>query len=237
VGRPARLVLLRHGESVWNHEQRFTGWADVGLTAGGQAQMRAAAAALHAAGVALEVAFSSTLRRCTESQQILLEALATPGLEQHFDWRLNERHYGGLTGRSKPEAEREFGAAEVLRWRRGYDAVPPPLDEVSARHLGALQTDGMPLSESLEQTVARVTQVWVERLLPALRAGRTAAVVGHGNSLRALVKVIENLEPEAVVGLEINNAEPWIYGFDDTATQTVSRQILAGSMATRSQIL
>ncbi|WP_326539666.1 2,3-bisphosphoglycerate-dependent phosphoglycerate mutase [Pseudorhodoferax sp.] len=237
-----QLVLVRHGESEWNRTQRFTGWADVGLTAAGQAQMRAAAVALRQAGIGIDAAFCSVLRRCTASQWILLDTLERTWVPQLADWRLNERHYGGLTGRSKAQAEREHGLAAVQRWRRSYDAVPPPMD---ARATACVPIDGryaglaaaqIPAGESLQQTVARVDQVWRQRIAPMLATHATVAVVGHGNSLRALMKTVECLSDDAIASVEVANAEPVVYAFDAAGRLLCKRRLQAGS-ARPSEIL
>jgi 2,3-bisphosphoglycerate-dependent phosphoglycerate mutase len=216
----ANLILLRHGESAWNHEQRFTGWADVGLTPAGEAQVLQAAQALRAAGLGFDVAYTSVLQRCTRSQQLLLEALGCAGLPQQFDWRLNERHYGALTGRARAEAVAEFGLEAVQAWRRGYEARPAPADAAAAAHIpldaryAPLRPDQLPQAESLADTVERVGAVWRERLLPELRAGRRVLVTGHGNGLRALILLIEGLSGQDVVALEVGNSAPLAYHLD-----------------------
>lgn len=216
----ANLILLRHGESAWNREQRFTGWADVGLTPEGEAQVLQAAEALRTAGLGFDVAYTSVLRRCTHSQQLLLDALGCAGVPQHFDWRLNERHYGALTGRARAEAVAEFGAEAVQAWRRGYDARPAPVDAAAAAHIpldaryAPLRPDQLPRAESLADTVERVGAVWREHLLPELRAGRRVLVTGHGNGLRALILLIEGLSGRDVVALEVGNSAPLAYHLD-----------------------
>lgn len=230
----ARLVLVRHGESQWNHEQRFTGWADVGLTEVGKVQMRAAARALLDAGIGIDFAFSSVLRRCIESQWILLDTLDRTWLPQALDWRLNERHYGGLTGRSKIQAELEYGKAAVLRWRRSYDAAPPLADAtavacipIDGRYKG-LAADRIPVSESLQQTVERVGAVWQERIAPMLETHTSVAIVGHGNSLRALMKIVEHLSDDEVSGVEVANGQPVVYDLDVTHRPLYKRRLDAG---------
>ncbi|MGJ7505597.1 MULTISPECIES: 2,3-bisphosphoglycerate-dependent phosphoglycerate mutase [unclassified Variovorax] len=216
----SRLILIRHGESLWNREQRFTGWADVDLTAQGVGQMQGAARALSDAGVDIDLAFSSVLRRCIRSQWILLEAMDCIWVPQVLDWQLNERHYGALTGRLKSEAEREYGHAAVQMWRRAYDAAPPPMDIAATAHVtidrryADLQSDQIPVGESLRQTVARVRSLWQQSISPAFRTHRSVAVVGHGNSLRALIKILEDLSDDEIVSVEVGNGTPIVYEFD-----------------------
>ncbi len=216
----ANLILVRHGESQWNRDNRFTGWADVGLTEEGVAQMRDAAAAIRAAGLEFDVAHTSVLRRCIRSQWILLEELDRMWVPQVLDWRLNERHYGSLTGRSKSETVQTFGVAAVQRWRRAYDAEPPPIDAAAAalvpldRRYAALSASAIPHGESLHQTVARVAAVWHESIAPALQSGQRVLVTGHGNGLRAMIKIIEEVSDDDTVHLEVGNATPVVYQLD-----------------------
>ncbi len=237
----ANLILLRHGESAWNREQRFTGWADVGLTLQGEAQVLQAAEALRAAGLGFDVAYTSVLQRCTRSQQLLLDALGC-AVPQRFDWRLNERHYGALTGRARAEAVAEFGAEAVQAWRRGYDARPAPVDAAAAAHIpldaryAPLRPDQLPKAESLADTVERVGAVWRERLLPELRAGRRVLVTGHGNGLRALILLIEGLSGQDVVALEVGNSAPLAYCLD-SEMRPLSRRELPVPPRTVSAIL
>lgn len=211
----ARLLLIRHGESEWNRQQRFTGWADIALTERGERQMREVGAALIRAEIRIDVLFGSLLQRCTASAIAMLEAAESLQAYRCFDWRLNERHYGALTGRSKPQAIAEFGSDAVFRWRRSYRAIPPPWSiEDARRHAFEPRyagLDTLPLSESLEQTVARVSACWTDRIAPALSPGGTVAVVGHGNSLRALAMLLEGLGEEQISQLEIANGEVRCY--------------------------
>lgn len=216
VDSAAQLVLVRHGESEWNRTNRFTGWADVGVTDLGLQQMREAGMALKQAGVQCDVVFTSVLTRCLVSTWELLLAMGTPWLPQVADWQLNERHYGGLTGQNKAEAALRYGADMVKTWRRSYDACPPPLEGeansalIDMRYAGICQAR-LPRSESLRQTVLRVEEFWHGVLAVQLAMGRRVLVVGHGNSLRALTKIIEGLGDSAIVDVEVSNASPVVY--------------------------
>lgn len=237
-----KLILIRHGESQWNVEQRFTGWADIDLTENGVVQMRAAASAMRGQGIEIDVIFSSVLRRCIRSTWVLLEALERVWVPQILDWRLNERHYGALTGRSKETAVQVHGVDAVHRWRRSYDAQPPPSDAAAQafiqidRRYAAVSQDDLPQGESLHQTVIRVREVWRESIAPALKAHRTVAVVGHGNSLRALIMIVEGLSATCIVDVEVGNGDLLVYTFDAAGTLT-ERYIVAAPLQRGSDIL
>ncbi|RYF09369.1 MAG: 2,3-bisphosphoglycerate-dependent phosphoglycerate mutase [Oxalobacteraceae bacterium] len=212
-----QLVLLRHGESEWNRDNRFTGWADVGLTKMGILQMREAGQALQAMGVQCDVVYTSVLKRCVHATWTVLEAMDRVWVPQILDWRLNERHYGALTGQSKSHAVTLFGEAEVLEWRRSFDVAPPALNHeasafvpIDGRYADLDKTE-IPLSESLRAATARVQLCWDSALIPALQAGRSVLVVAHGNSLRALIKLIEGVEDQDITGVEVDNGVPVVY--------------------------
>lgn len=239
---PSRLVLLRHGESHWNHEQRFTGWADVDLTSLGQTQMREAGRALHDAGIEVDIAFASVLRRCVHSLWLALDEMQRFWIPQRLDWRLNERHYGGLTGLLHQDAVRAFGDVQVRQWRRSPNAPPPPVDEraagliaIDARYSGLAVSRALN-GESLLQTIERVRETWIQAIEPLLREGHHVLVVGHGNSLRGLVGIIENLNDDVVAKLEISNGAPIVYELDD-ALKPLSKTVLDVQSRTRSEIL
>jgi 2,3-bisphosphoglycerate-dependent phosphoglycerate mutase len=214
------LVLLRHGESVWNVENRFTGWADVGLTDKGAGEARRAGRLLREAGHLPDVAFTSVLKRAIHTLHHALDELDRVWVPVEKSWRLNERHYGDLQGRNKAETAAKYGDAQVKLWRRSYDVPPPPLPEGDDRHPGAdpryasLAPADVPRTECLKDTVARFLPAWEGRIAPALRAGRSVLVVAHGNSLRALRKHLEGIGDDAIIGLEIPTGQPFAYELD-----------------------
>lgn len=215
-----QLILIRHGESEWNRDNRFTGWADVGLTEHGRIHMHAAGALLRKEGFLIDLAFTSLLSRCIVSQWALLEGMKRVWVPTVLDWRLNERHYGALTGLSKTEAINTFGAEAVRQWRRSF-LVPPPLGSgngadhviVDARY-NRLKTDEIPQGESLAQVVERVRPLWETTIAAALRAGKRVAITGHGNSLRALMKLISHIADDDITQVQVPNAVPIIYELD-----------------------
>ncbi|HKT80852.1 MAG TPA: 2,3-diphosphoglycerate-dependent phosphoglycerate mutase, partial [Vicinamibacterales bacterium] len=189
-----KLVLLRHGESLWNKENRFTGWYDVDLSDEGRAEALDAGRVLREGGYRFDVAFTSVLKRAINTQDIALEQLDLKWIPVIKSWRLNERHYGALQGLNKAETAAKHGDAQVKIWRRSYDIPPPPLDPSDERHpshdprYAALDPLALPLTESLKETVERVLPYWHDQIVPALRDGRRVLITAHGNSLRALVK-------------------------------------------------
>ncbi len=215
-----KLVLIRHGESTWNLENRFTGWTDVPLTATGVAQARMAGQLLKEAGYEFDVAYTSVLKRAVWTLWHALDALDRTWLPVLHDWRLNERHYGALQGLNKADMAREYGAEQVLVWRRSYDTPPPalqpgdPRSERSDARYARLDADQVPLTECLKDTVARVLPCWNERLAPAIRSGQRIVVAAHGNSIRALVKYLDGISDADIVGLNIPNGIPLVYELD-----------------------
>jgi 2,3-bisphosphoglycerate-dependent phosphoglycerate mutase len=215
-----KLVLIRHGESTWNLENRFTGWTDVPLTDTGVAQARQAGRLLKEAGYEFDEAHTSMLKRAVWTLWHALDALDRTWLPVHHDWRLNERHYGALQGLNKADMAREYGEAQVLAWRRSYDTPPPalaatdPRSERSDPRYRRLDAEQIPLSECLKDTVARVLPCWNERLAPAIRSGRRIVVAAHGNSIRALVKYLDQIADDAIVGVNIPNGIPLVYELD-----------------------
>jgi 2,3-bisphosphoglycerate-dependent phosphoglycerate mutase len=215
------LVLLRHGESDWNRENRFTGWTDVDLSERGIEEAHEAGRLLREAGLTFDVAFTSVLRRAIRTLWIALDELDRMWIPVHNSWRLNERHYGALQGLNKAETAAEFGEEQVHIWRRSYDVPPPPLDPSDARFPGrdpryaTLSDKELPRTESLEDTVARFLPYWESAIAPALRDGSTPLVTAHGNSIRALVKYLDDVSDDAIVGLNIPTGVPLVYRLDD----------------------
>ena len=237
-----RLILVRHGESVWNHSQRFTGWADVDITDLGISQMRKAGHLLRDHGIDVDLAFTSALRRCIRSQWELLLAMDRVGVRSVVDWRLNERHYGALTGMSKAAAVLEFGPEAVHRWRRSFDAQPPQSHEhgseqrPAASHLQRPNREHVPNGESLAQVVRRVRPLWDHMIAGAIKSGKRVVVTAHGNSLRALIKLIESVPDDEIVSVEVPNAMPLVYELDATL-KPVGRSWLGTVPASASEIL
>jgi len=215
-----KLVLIRHGESTWNLENRFTGWTDVPLTATGVAQAREAGRLLREAGFEFDLAYTSVLKRAIWTLWHCLDEMDRTWLPVVNDWRLNERHYGALQGLNKADMARQYGDEQVLVWRRSYDVPPPPLAEDDPRweradrRYAALTADQMPLTECLKDTVARVLPCWHERLAPAIRSGQRIVIAAHGNSMRALVKMLDGISDHDIVGVNIPNGIPLVYELD-----------------------
>jgi 2,3-bisphosphoglycerate-dependent phosphoglycerate mutase len=215
------LVLLRHGESTWNQENRFTGWHDVGLTARGEAEAREAGRLLAQAGIGFDVVHTSVQRRAIRSAELALEQMGLQWLPVRRHWRLNERHYGALQGLNKKETAERYGLEQVVQWRRSYDVPPPPLspdDERHPRHdprYARLAPDQLPASECLEDVVARMLPYWHDAIVDDLAQGRRVLVSAHGNSLRALVKHLRRIPDDEIPGLEIPTGVPWVFELDD----------------------
>lgn len=215
-----KIVLLRHGESDWNRENRFTGWTDVDLSAKGVEEARAGGRLLKAEGYSFDIAFTSVLRRAIKTLWLALEEMDRMWIPVEHSWRLNERHYGALQGLDKAETAAKFGEEQVLAWRRSYDTPPPALDKGDPRYPGGdpryagLDESELPLSECLKDTVARVMPFWNGSIAPAVRAGRCVIVVAHGNSLRALVKYLDGVSDADIVGLNIPTGIPLVYELD-----------------------
>jgi 2,3-bisphosphoglycerate-dependent phosphoglycerate mutase len=216
-----KLVLLRHGESVWNSENRFTGWTDVDLSPQGRSEAAEAGRQLRQGGFNFDVAFTSVLKRAIRTLWTVLDELDLMWIPVDHSWRLNERHYGALQGLNKAETAAKFGDEQVLLWRRSYDVPPPPLSREDPRHPGAdpryrgLAASELPLTECLKDTVARVVPYWDDRIAPAIREGRQVIVAAHGNSLRALVKHLDGISDADIVGLNIPTGVPLVYELDD----------------------
>ena len=217
-----KIVLLRHGESAWNQENRFTGWKDVDLTPKGVEEARAAGRVLEAGGYDFDFTFTSVLGRAIRTLNIALEEMDRLWLPVEKDWRLNERHYGALQGLNKAETAAKYGEAQVMLWRRSYDVPPPALDPSDERNAArdpryrSLRPGQVPLSECLKDTVARVVPYWQERIAPRVAAGERVLVAAHGNSLRALIKHFDALSDEAIVGVNVPTGIPLVYELDDS---------------------
>ena len=231
-----KLVLIRHGESTWNLENRFTGWTDVPLTATGVAQAQQAGRLLKEAGLDFDVAYTSVLQRAVWTLWHALDALGRTWLPVLHDWRLNERHYGALQGLNKADMAKEFGDAQVLVWRRSYDTPPPalaaddPRSERGDRRYAHLDATDVPLTECLKDTVVRVLPCWNERIAPAIRGGQRVVIAAHGNSIRALVKYLDGIADGDIVGLNIPNGIPLVYELD-AALRPIKRYYLGDAEA------
>ncbi len=216
-----KLVLIRHGESTWNLENRFTGWTDVELTPTGIEQARNAGRLLKAEGYEFDVCYTSVLKRAIHTLWLTLDEMGRTWLPVVKSWRLNERHYGGLQGLDKAETAKEYGDAQVLVWRRSYDTPPPALDANDPRgqrqdvRYAKLDAEQIPLTECLKDTVERVMPFWNESMAPAIKAGKRVVVAAHGNSIRALVKYLDNISDDDIVGLNIPNGIPLVYELDE----------------------
>ena len=216
-----KLVLIRHGESTWNLDNRFTGWTDVDLTPTGIEQAKQSGRLLKAEGFEFDVAYTSVLKRATRTLWHVLDELDRTWLPVVNSWRLNERHYGALQGLNKAQVAKQYGDAQVLAWRRSYDTPPPALAATDPRsergdlRYAKLAPQQVPLTECLKDTVARVLPFWNEVMAPALKAGQRVLVAAHGNSIRALVKYLDNISEADIVGLNIPNGIPLVYELDD----------------------
>lgn len=216
-----KLVLIRHGESTWNLENRFTGWTDVDLTPTGVSQAMSAGKLLKAEGYEFDLCYTSVLKRAIHTLWYALDEMDRPWLPVHKHWRLNERHYGALQGLNKAETAKQYGDEQVLVWRRSYDTPPPALEATDARcergdrRYAGLDASQIPLTECLKDTVARVMPFWNDTMAPAIRSGQRVLVAAHGNSIRALVKYLDNIADDEIVGLNIPNGIPLVYELDD----------------------
>lgn len=216
-----RLVLLRHGESTWNRENRFTGWTDVGLSEKGVREALEAGRTLRHERYIFDLAFTSVLKRAIKTLWLALEEMDSMWIPIHLDWRLNERHYGALQGLNKTETAERHGIEQTQIWRRSYSIRPPALDPEDQRNpardsrYASLSPEEIPLTECLKDTVERFLPYWHERIAPALRAGQRVIVAAHGNSLRALVKYLDQVSDEEIVGLNIPTGIPLVYELDD----------------------
>ncbi len=225
------LVLLRHGESTWNREKRFTGWTDVDLTERGVAEARRAGRQLGEEGLLFDIAYTSVLKRAIRTLWIVLDELDQMWIPVHRSWRLNERHYGALQGLNKVETARKYGDQQVLEWRRSYDTPPPILDSSDERFPGSdpryadLDSRDIPCTGCLKDTIARFLPYWHETIAPEARAGKRVIIAAHGNSLRALVKYLDAVSDEDIVSLNIPTGVPLVYELDDSLKPVRSRYL------------
>ena len=216
-----KLVLLRHGESIWNQENLFTGWTDVDLSDRGRAEARRAGELLKAEGFTFDVAFTSVLKRAIRTLWIVLDELDLMWIPVQHSWRLNERHYGALQGLNKAQTAAQYGEEQVRIWRRSYDIRPPALDASDPRHPGTdpryrgLGPSELPLTECLKDTVARFLPAWHQAIVPAIQSGRKVIIAAHGNSLRALVKYLDKISDQEIVCLNIPTGVPLVYELDE----------------------
>jgi 2,3-bisphosphoglycerate-dependent phosphoglycerate mutase len=226
-----QLVLIRHGESTWNLENRFTGWTDVPLTPTGVEQARQAGRLLREGGFEFDVAYTSVLKRAVWTLWHALDTMERTWLPVQHDWRLNERHYGALQGLNKADMARQYGDEQVLVWRRSYDTPPPALEPTDPRSERAdpryarLAAGQVPLTECLKDTVARVLPCWNERIAPAIRSGQRVLIAAHGNSIRALVKMLDGIGDAEIVGVNIPNGIPLVYELDAALKPIGSRYL------------
>ncbi len=215
-----KLVLLRHGESIWNKENRFTGWTDVDLSEKGIAEARTAGDRLKREGIVFDVAYTSVLKRAIRTLWIVLDEMDLMWIPVHRSWRLNERHYGALQGLNKAETAEKFGEEQVHIWRRSFDVPPPALERGDERFPGrdpryvGLDGKDLPLCESLKDTIARCLPYWHQDITPAIKSGKRVLIAAHGNSLRALVKYLDNISDEEIAGLNIPTGIPLVYELD-----------------------
>lgn len=229
------LVLLRHGESIWNKENRFTGWTDVDLSETGRAEASNAGRLMKAEGLGFDIAYTSLLKRAIRTCWIALDELDLLWIPVSRDWRLNERHYGALQGLNKAETAAQHGDHQVKIWRRSYDIPPPALTPDDPRHPGhdpryaKMPPAELPLTESLKDTVARFLPYWDDTIAPAIRDGQRVLIAAHGNSLRALVKYLDKISDEEIVELNIPTGVPLVYELDDDLN-AVSRRYLGGGV-------
>ena len=221
-----RIVLLRHGESIWNQENRFTGWYDVDLADKGVNEAREAGRLMKEQGFVFDIAFTSVLKRAIRTLWLALDQMDLMWIPITKSWRLNERHYGALQGLNKAETAAKFGDAQVLVWRRSYDIPPPALDKNDSRYPGqdpryaGLSDKELPLTECLKDTVERFLPYWHDTIAPQVKAGKRVIITAHGNSLRALVKYLDGVSDQEIVGLNIPTGVPLVYELDDDLKPT-----------------
>lgn len=231
-----RVVLIRHGESEWNKENRFNGWVDTSLSEKGIEEAEKAGELLKKEGFSFDLAFSSVLKRDKQTLDIILKKLGQEKIKTIYSWKLNERHYGALQGLNKAETALKYGEEQVKIWRRSYDVRPPALSKLDSMYPGKdplykdLKEEEIPLAESLKDVVTRVIPFWEEEICSKIRAGKKIIIVGHGNSFRALVKYLENVSDKDIVELNIPTGIPFVYELDN-GMRLISRKFLGDSLA------
>ncbi|MDE6305712.1 MAG: 2,3-diphosphoglycerate-dependent phosphoglycerate mutase [Muribaculaceae bacterium] len=226
-----QIILLRHGQSLWNLENRFTGWTDVDLTDRGREEARAAGEKIAAAGIRPEFFFTSYQKRAIHTLQIAADAMDLAWVPVIKDWHLNERHYGGLQGLNKAETAKKYGDGQVHLWRRSYDIAPPTITPDDERHpshdprYAGIPADRMPAGESLKDTIERVRPCWEEIIVPKIGLYDTVLIAAHGNSLRALVMMLKKMTPDEIISLEIPTGAPWLFQLDDRMNVIAERYL------------
>ena len=216
-----KLVLVRHGQSVWNLENKFTGWTDVALSEQGVMEAREAGRILKEQEFCFDIAFTSELKRAKDTLDYILKEMGEKNIEIKRSWKLNERHYGALQGLNKDETKEKYGAEQVLLWRRSTDVRPPELSENDPRYPGNdpkyanLSKDKLPKTENLMDTIKRVVEYWISDIRPELENGKRVIIAAHGNSLRALIKYLDNIDDEDIINLELQTGNPICYELDD----------------------
>jgi len=234
---PGKLILVRHGQSTWNLENLFTGWHDVDLTEQGRVEAQAAGKLLREQGYEFDLAFTSVLKRAIRTLWLMLDEMDRMWIPVEREWRLNERHYGALQGLDKAATTAKFGAEQVRIWRRSYDIPPPPLAADDPRHpkfdarYRNVPMSELPATESLKDTLARVVPCWRERIAPVLASGRHVLIVAHGNSLRALVKMLDGMGDDEIVGFDIPTGVPILYELDAGLSPATPRRFLGDAAA------
>lgn len=215
-----QVVIIRHGQSEWNSKNIFTGWTDVGLSEQGIEEAKQSGVKLKEKGFSFDLAFTSYLKRAKDTLSIVLEQLSLD-IPVSYSWRLNERHYGALQGMNKDEIKQKYGEEQFVKWRRGYSDCPPAVEKDDSRYPGhdpmyaELSEEELPLTESLERTEKRVLPYWKNEIIPQIKAGKKVIISAHGNSIRALIRIIDNLTPEEIEKTEVPTGKPLIYEFDE----------------------
>lgn len=215
-----QVVIIRHGQSEWNSKNIFTGWTDVGLSEQGIEEAKQSGIKLREKGFSFDLAFTSYLKRAKDTLSIVLEQLSLD-IPVSYSWRLNERHYGALQGMNKDEIKQKYGEEQFVKWRRGYSDCPPAVEKEDSRYPGhdpmyaELSEEELPLTESLEKTEKRVLPYWENEIIPQIKVGKKVIISAHGNSIRALIRIIDNLTPEEIEKTEVPTGKPLIYEFDE----------------------